>query len=420
MADTSVMGQAALARAARTHAIRAVALSWAMLSAVLAATLAVPHGWFDFFIPFGWFTAILVAIVVAAAIVLLLPLERVGDEIVAELRADATGGRLRNVAEEVSIAIGEASGHVVIHEAEIPNVGAFPTADGVVVMATTGAVEQLDRDELEALVAAQFAGMRDRWCRLATRAELAWTLTIVLGFVSILFALPVAWMIGGAMVFLPRSVEATRDLCADVAAVRATRHPAALANALRHLAPAASDGNKQRLVRRWYLPVSPFLVMPKRMQSTTSVSGGGRPTRKYTDADEVASELRLRADRAEASPPAPTRASTPAASTAAAGANSARPSPRSERRRDRVGAARGRHTPYLRRRLPTSPPSRREEPRAIHDDEVGIRASKQNASAVVARAAALQLGDELDGIVTYDDRLADAAVQLGIPVVTPA
>ena len=80
----------------------------------------------------------------------------------------------------------------------------------------------------------------------------------------------------------------------------ATRHPAALANALRHLTPAASDGNKQRLVRRWYLPISPFLVMPKRAQSTTSVSGGGRPTRTYTDVDEVASELRLRADRAEA------------------------------------------------------------------------------------------------------------------------
>lgn len=35
-------------------------------------------------------------------------------------------------------------------------------------------------------------------------------------------------------------------------------------------------------------------------------------------------------------------------------------------------------------------------------------------------AAALGLGDELDGIVTYDDRLADAAVKLGIPVVAPA
>ena len=300
MADTDVMGHVVLARVARTHAIRAVALSWAMLSAVLGATLALPYPWFDFFIPFGWFPAILVAMVLAAAIVLLLPLQRVGNEIVSELRANATDGRLRNVAEEVSIAIGEVSGHVVIHEADIPNVGAFPTADGVVVMATTGAVEQLDRDELEALVAAQFAGMRDRWCRLATRAELAWTLTIVLGLASILFALPVAVMIGGAMVFLPRSVEATRDLCADVAAVRATRHPDALANGLRHLAPAASDGNKLRLVSRWYLPISPFLVMPKRMQSTTSVSVLGGRTRTYTDAEEVASELHLRADRAEA------------------------------------------------------------------------------------------------------------------------
>ncbi len=35
-------------------------------------------------------------------------------------------------------------------------------------------------------------------------------------------------------------------------------------------------------------------------------------------------------------------------------------------------------------------------------------------------AAALELGDELDGIVTYDDRLADAARRLGIPVVAPA
>lgn len=35
-------------------------------------------------------------------------------------------------------------------------------------------------------------------------------------------------------------------------------------------------------------------------------------------------------------------------------------------------------------------------------------------------AAALDLGDELDGIITYDDRLAAAAVALGIEVVAPA
>lgn len=33
--------------------------------------------------------------------------------------------------------------------------------------------------------------------------------------------------------------------------------------------------------------------------------------------------------------------------------------------------------------------------------------------------AALELGDDLDGIVTYDDRLADAARANGIAVITP-
>ena len=35
-------------------------------------------------------------------------------------------------------------------------------------------------------------------------------------------------------------------------------------------------------------------------------------------------------------------------------------------------------------------------------------------------ATALALGDELDAFVTYDDRLADAARALGLPVVRPA
>ena len=35
-------------------------------------------------------------------------------------------------------------------------------------------------------------------------------------------------------------------------------------------------------------------------------------------------------------------------------------------------------------------------------------------------AAALDLGDDLDGIVTYDDRLAEAAQFNAIPVTAPA
>ena len=34
-------------------------------------------------------------------------------------------------------------------------------------------------------------------------------------------------------------------------------------------------------------------------------------------------------------------------------------------------------------------------------------------------AAALDLGDDLDGLVTYDDRLAEAATLNGIAVTTP-
>ena len=35
-------------------------------------------------------------------------------------------------------------------------------------------------------------------------------------------------------------------------------------------------------------------------------------------------------------------------------------------------------------------------------------------------ASALDLGDDLDGMVTYDDRLASAAQLHGIPVIAPA
>ena len=34
-------------------------------------------------------------------------------------------------------------------------------------------------------------------------------------------------------------------------------------------------------------------------------------------------------------------------------------------------------------------------------------------------AAALDLGDDLEGLVTYDDRMADAAIANGVPVVAP-
>ena len=102
------------------------------------------------------------------------------------------------------------------------------------------------------------------------------------------------------MVVLPRSVEATRDLCADVAAVAVTKHPTALSNPLRRLAPAAAVANQQKLVSHWYIPVSTFLVLAKRPASRASVGRENGPERTWTDVDEVRAELLLRADRAEA------------------------------------------------------------------------------------------------------------------------
>ncbi len=305
MSDTTrtlgVVGHVALARTARAHALRAIGLAWLALAAVLAGMFVLPHGWFDLFVPFDGWIVIPIAMVLSAVLLVALPMERIGAAIVGDLGDHTVAdGRLRNVAEELSIAIDEPADHVVIHESPVPNVGAFPTPDGVVVMATSQAVVQLERAELEALVAAQFAGMRDRWCRLATRAELAWTGTIVLSFVSILFAMPLALFVGAAMIFAPRTVEVTRDLCADAAAVQATRHPAALAGALRHLTPASGASHEQRITKRWYLPINPFLALPRRVQSTTTVSTFNRSSRTWTHDEEIAAELDLRADRAEA------------------------------------------------------------------------------------------------------------------------
>jgi len=47
-------------------------------------------------------------------------------------------------------------------------------------------------------------------------------------------------------------------------------------------------------------------------------------------------------------------------------------------------------------------------------DPVGLRSLD-----AIHLAAALDLGDDLEGLVTYDDRLAEAAIANGVPVVAP-
>lgn len=291
------MGQDALAESAKHHALRAALMSWLAGVWVILALLFIPWG----LNPAGLLsptTRLIAAAVTSAAAFFLLPLQAIGERHVAALRARPASGRLLNVAHEMAIATGHRPGDVLIYDSEIPNVGGFPTKDGVVVMATSGAVELLDRGELQALVAAQFAGVEDRWCQLATKAEFAWGFAIIAGIAFVPFS-PLAWTAGLMLRFLPRWVENTRDLCADVAAVQATRNPAALASGLRDLRPAARSAHKLD-VGSIFITASPFLVLPKRIKSSTTVNEGSKSERKYTSHEEIAVELALRADRAEA------------------------------------------------------------------------------------------------------------------------
>jgi Zn-dependent protease with chaperone function len=282
------------------QSIRALLLSWLALSIVFAIVLMTPRILLAALIPRVGIIGIPLAVGLSALAVALYPIKRVGHHIATALRAAVADGRIRNVADEVSVAIGQPSGYVLINRDPFPNVGAFPVPSGVVVMATTGAVEHLPRHELEALVAAQLAGIRDRWCLVATRAELVWTLAIAVG-VCCAVATPVSLFASVLLFIAPRMVEATRDLCADVAAIDATRNPAALSSAMRRLAPAASSGRSQtRYGVSRLLPLSPFLALSLRGSNMrTSVEVNGK-TRSWTEADEVVSEVLLRADRADA------------------------------------------------------------------------------------------------------------------------
>lgn len=57
---------------------------------------------------------------------------------------------------------------------------------------------------------------------------------------------------------------------------------------------------------------------------------------------------------------------------------------------------------------------------AIFEAAARLDASGLRSLDAVHLAAALDLGGDLDGIVTYDERLAEAARAYGVPVTAPA
>ncbi|NRB76375.1 MAG: hypothetical protein HRU46_18600 [Verrucomicrobiales bacterium] len=223
------------------------------------------------------------------------------DLLARHLKPLPPSSQFHNVASEIAIALNEPLESIQVHDSKIPNIASLPCKKGAVVVATTGALERLSRHEIQALVAAQFAGMRDRWCRLATRAEimwwsLRWLFPFMLFGQFLNFALLFMVTFFGFVLYimLPRWIEQARDLCADIAAVRITFDPASLGSAMRALGEHSNEAIKIDF-GAWYLPTSPFLVIPPRAESTAT-SGN----RCWTTSDEVQLEFELRGDRAEA------------------------------------------------------------------------------------------------------------------------
>ncbi|MFK7915877.1 MAG: hypothetical protein AB8B93_18335 [Pseudomonadales bacterium] len=290
-----------LEQSARRHAIGAGATSVGFYSIYTASWFFNPE--VGFVVPFTWVAVS--SLSVPILVLLFIPIEKVADLLASHLQPQPVGLQFENVVSEIAVALAEPVESIQSYASPVPNVLMLPCSEREVVVATTGALELLNRHELQATVAAQFAGMRDPWCRLATRAEMMWWAIpglFLLMLPALLFGFVAAGMASFLAIFVwafaPRWIEQARDLCADVAAVKTTFDPQALASAMRKLAEQAHVATSIKFAK-FYLPTNPFQVIPRRVESTTTVSSGGKSRRWHTS-DEVRLELLLRADRAEA------------------------------------------------------------------------------------------------------------------------
>src|SRR3954452_5284733 len=253
-------------------AVRA-AFCWAVLAAALAAPiyLGVSGG------PLAVAAVVFVVVwPLVTLAVFVLPVGRYGEWVAGRLTAGEAPARLGNVAAGLALAIGVPEGRVAVIESDVPNVGAFPTRSGNLVVATSGAVDSLGRDELEGLVASQLVVAGDRWVRWATAAQLVQGPRFALLFGSVFvnpFLMPTAFL----AFFGGRYADGARDLVADAAAVGATRNPEPLVRAFRSLAGHSGTANTLRAGLPGFL-VDQFWVLSTRSTVQTSVStpGGSR------------------------------------------------------------------------------------------------------------------------------------------------
>ncbi len=179
-----------------------------------------------------------------------------GAREIASHSGDAAERRLRNVVEEMSLAAGTIMPRTYVLPGET-GINAFvagPTPSRAVLVVTEGALAQLDRDELQGVVAHEFSHILNGDVRINLRlmAALAGILTVGKlgefllhmsptsdrrrnGGLLILAGL-VLMAIGYAGLFFGRLIKAAisrqRERLADASAVQFTRQPAGLAGAL--------------------------------------------------------------------------------------------------------------------------------------------------------------------------------------------
>ncbi|MCF7222546.1 M48 family metallopeptidase [Marilutibacter chinensis] len=174
--------------------------------------------------------------------------------------------RLRNVVEEIAIASGVPVPKIYVleHEAAINAFAAGYTTSDAVVAVTRGALERLNRDELQGVIAHEFSHILNGDMRLNIRliGVLFGIMMISLigrkvlihghyagrrGAAAVMAAALVAMAIGGIGLFFGRMIKAgvsrSRERLADASAVQFTRQTAGLAGALKKIG-GLQDGSR--------------------------------------------------------------------------------------------------------------------------------------------------------------------------------
>ena len=190
---------------------------------------------------------------------------QMGGVLVAGNSTDTQLRRLRNVVEEIAIASGVPVPKIYVleHEAAINAFAAGYAPSDAVVAVTRGALDRLNRDELQGVIAHEFSHILNGDMRLNIRLIGVLFGILMLGLIgrhvlelgrgrgkgagAVMAAALIAMVVGYIGLFFGRMIKAgvsrTRESLADAAAVQFTRQTAGLAGALKKIA-GLGEGSK--------------------------------------------------------------------------------------------------------------------------------------------------------------------------------